>query len=54
MCKEEVEDAPNIVMGTFSIQAQPVDILFDLGVMHSFISIKLVKALGLVPTRRPP
>jgi len=34
MCKKEVEDAPNIVTGTFSIQAQSVDVLFDLGATH--------------------
>ena len=54
MCKEEAEDAPNVVMGTFSIQTQPVDILFDLGATHSFIFAKLVETLGLVPTRTPP
>jgi len=52
MCKEEVEDAPNIVTGTFSILTQPVDIFFDLGAMYSFIFVKLVESLGLVPTRK--
>ena len=52
MCKEEVEDAPNIVMGTFSIQAQPVDVLFDSGAMHFFIYVQLVETLGLVLTHK--
>ena len=42
-----------MVMSTFSIQAQPVDALFDSGATHSFISVKLVETLGLVPTRKP-
>ena len=53
MCKEEAKDVPNVITGTFSIQVQPVDISFDWGTMHSFIYVKLVEALGLVPTRSP-
>ena len=47
----EAKDASNVVIVTFSIQAQPVDILFDSGATHSFISVKLVETLGLVLTR---
>ena len=54
MCKEEVEDAPNVVISTFSTQAQLVDVLFDFGATHSFISVKLVETLGRVPSHRPP
>ena len=50
MWKEEVEDAPNVVTGTFSILTQLVDVLFDSGAMHSFIYVKLVETRGLVPT----
>jgi len=52
MRKEEAEDAPNFVTDTFSILTQPVDVLFDSGAKHSFISIKVVESLGLVPTRK--
>ena len=52
MRKEEAEDAPNVVIGTFSLLTQPVDVLFDSGTTHSFISIKLVETLGLIPTRK--
>ena len=52
MHKEEAEDSPNVVMGTFSIQAQPVDVLCDLVDTHSFISVQLVETLGLVPTHK--
>jgi len=52
MHKKEAEDAPNVVMGTFSILTQPIDVLFDSGAMHSFISVKLVKSLLLIPTRK--
>jgi len=53
MCKKEAEDAPNVVTGTFSIRAQLVEVLFDSDATHSFISVKLVQILGLVPTRKP-
>ena len=52
MWKEEAEDAPNVVTGTFFLLTQPVDILFDSGTMHSFISVKLVETLGLILTRK--
>jgi len=52
MCKEEVEEASNIVMGISFILTQSVDILFDSRATHFFISIKLVEMLGLVPTRK--
>ena len=52
MHKKEAGDAPNIVTGTVSIQAQLVDVLFDSGATHSFISVKLVETLGLVPTHK--
>ena len=47
-------DAPDVVTNIFSIKAQPVDVLFDLGATYSFISVKLVEILGLFPTRKPP
>ena len=52
MRKEEAEDAPNVVTGTFSLPTQLVDILFNSGAMHCFISVKLVETLGLHPTRQ--
>ena len=52
MHKEEAKDAPNVVTSTFSIQAQQVDVLFDSGATHSFISVHLVKTLGQVSTRK--
>jgi len=51
MWKEEAEDAPIVVMGIFSLLTDSVDILFDSGATHSFISVKLVETLGLHPTR---
>jgi len=41
-----------VVMGTFSLLTQSVDILFDLYATHSIISIKLVETLGLNPTQK--
>jgi len=40
--------------GTFFIQVQPVDILFDSVATDFFISVKLFETLGLVPSRRLP
>ena len=50
--REEAKDAPNVMMGTFSLLTQSVDILFDSGATHSFISIKLVETLGPNPTQK--
>jgi len=47
MRKKEAEDVPNMVIGTFSLLTQTVNILFDSGATHSFISVKLVETLGL-------
>ena len=52
MRKEEAEDAPNVVTGAFSLLTQLIDVLFDSGATHSFISVKLVETLGLIPTRK--
>ena len=52
MHKEEAEDAPNVLTGTFSILTQPVDVLFDSGATHSFIFVKLVESLGLASTNK--
>jgi len=52
MRKEEAEDAPNMVTGTFSLLTQSTDILFDSDATHSFISVKLVETLELHPTRK--
>jgi len=49
MSKEEAEDAPNVVMGTFSILTQSVEVLFDSGATLSFIYVKLVELLRPVP-----
>jgi len=54
MCMEEVEDAPNMVTGTFSIQTKPINVLFDSDATHSFIFVKVFEILGLVLIRRPP
>jgi len=43
-----------VLTSAFSIQAQPIDVLFDLSASHSFISVKLVETLRLVPTCKPP
>jgi len=46
MRKEEVEDPPNVVTGTSSIKAHPIEVLFDFSATHSFIFTKLVETLG--------
>jgi len=52
MRKEEAEDALNVITGTFSIKTYLVEVLFDYGAMHSFISTRLVEALGLALTSK--
>jgi len=52
MWKEEAADAPNVVTGTFSLLTQSIDVLFNSGATHSFISTKLVEILGLNPTQK--
>jgi len=45
MWKEEVEDTPNIVIGNFTVKTHHVEVLFDFGATHSFISARLVSKL---------
>jgi len=45
MRKEEAENAPNMVIGNFSIQTHPVEVLSDFGATHSFISARLVSKM---------
>ena len=44
---EDFEEDEHTVQGTISIQGVIVDVLFDSGCTHSFISSRLVKSLGL-------
>ena len=48
-----MENTPNVVTGNFSIKTHPVEVLFDSGATHSFISTRLVKILWLVPVSEP-
>jgi len=45
MRKAEVEDAPNVMTGNFSIKTHPVEVLFDSNATHAFISAKLAETL---------
>ena len=47
-----MEDTPNVVASTFSMKTHPVEVLFDFGATHSFISTRLVEALGLASTSK--
>lgn len=49
---KEVGNTPNVVTGKSSIRTYPVEVLFDFGDTHSFISARLVKTLELAPTSR--
>ena len=40
MTKEEAQNAPDIVLGTFPVNTIPATVLFDSGASHSFISKK--------------
>jgi predicted aspartyl protease len=39
---EEAQDAPGVVLGTFSVNSVPATILFDSGASHSFITEQFV------------
>ena len=52
MRKEEVEDAPNVMTGNFSIRTHLVGVLFDSVATHSFISARLVDTLRIALTSR--
>lgn len=42
MAMESAQQAPDVVIGTFSINFKPVTVLFDSGASHSFISTQCV------------
>ncbi len=44
---EEAQAAPEVVLGTFSVNSVPAIVLFDSGATHSFISKKFVGIHGL-------
>jgi hypothetical protein len=39
---EQAQDAPGVVMGTFSVNSVPATVLFDSGASHSFITEQFV------------
>jgi hypothetical protein len=39
---EEAQDAPGVVLGTFSVNSVPATVLFDSGASHSFITEQFV------------
>ena len=47
-----MEDTPKVVTGNFSTRTYHVDVLFNSGATHSFISSRLVETLWLAPTIR--
>ena len=51
MRKKEVEEAPNVVTGNFSIRAHPFEVLCNSGATNSFIFARLVET-PLVSTFR--
>ncbi|XP_074305595.1 uncharacterized protein LOC141640813 [Silene latifolia] len=50
MSSQEVEPSDNIVTGNIFLNSTPVNVLFDTGASHSFISLSLSKRLKLVPS----
>jgi len=52
---ETVEEGPEIVMGTFSINSIPATVLFDSGASHTFISqaFVIVHSIPLVAMKTP-
>jgi hypothetical protein len=49
---DEAQEAPNVVLGTFSVNSTIAIVLFDSGVSHSFISAAYVERHNiLVPLK---
>jgi hypothetical protein len=41
---EVIQDAPDVAVGMFPIESNPAKVLFDTGVMHSFVATSWVEA----------
>ncbi|TYJ96613.1 Retrotransposable element Tf2 [Cucumis melo var. makuwa] len=48
MTQQEVEDAPDVIIGTILICNVPADVLFDLGATHSFVSSIFLTKLNMM------
>ena len=44
---ETVQEAPDVVIGMFSVNSNPATVLFDSGVLHSFIAYTFIKKHGI-------
>ena len=47
MTVETAQEAPDVVIGTFSVNSNSAIVLFDSGASHSFIAYKLIKKHGI-------
>ena len=52
--RDEVKDAPNVVMGIFFIQSYAITMLFDSSAIHSFVTPSIIDNLKLVPSLGSP
>jgi Retroviral aspartyl protease. len=46
---EEAQEAPDVVLGTFSVNSVPANVLFDSGASHSFVTEPFALKSGLKP-----
>ena len=47
MTVETAQEAPDVVIGTFSVNSNSAIVLFDSGVSHSFIAYTFIKKHGI-------
>ena len=45
---ETAQEAPNVVIGTFSVSSNSAIVLFDSGASHSFIAYTFIKKHGIL------
>ena len=51
--REEATASPNVIQGMVSIRGHSVEVLFDSGATHSFITTKLILRLSRCTDRTP-
>jgi hypothetical protein len=50
---EAIQDAPDVVVGTFPVESHPAKVLFDTGATHSFVSTSWAHNIPIEPIIPP-
>ena len=48
MTIETAQEAPDVVIGTFSVNSNSAIVIFDSGALHSFIAYTFIKKHGIL------